>query len=914
MFHSKQKHGFLLRSWLKSWRPAARTVRRPKPRRCHLVLEYLEARTLLNTYTVTNINNAGAGSLRQAILNANAHAGLDTIAFNIPGSGTHIIYPTSSLPTITDRVIIAGDTQPGYNGTPLIMLDGFYAGQTQGLVLHAGGCTVNALWVASFRSDGVAIFSPDNWIYRNVIGNNDGAGVLIDGEDARINLLQGNSIGTNPGGTVAWPNRGGGVVIDRGASGNRVGTALGPFTGNSISGNSTGGLTSGVFILDSGSSGNAVNGNWIGVGGSSGNVALGNDVGVWVGRGAHFNLIGGSGAAGNVISGNRQRGIVLADPGTTENYVQGNLIGTDPAGSAAVPNGTFGIWISGGASSNSIGTGFIHDPWRNVISGNTYSGIIILDATTHSNSVGGNYIGTDATGSRPLGNNEGVVIGLGAYGNGIGGNVISGNRAAGVVLQEGAQSNVVDSNFIGTDGSGTHPLGNAVGVQVISGAHDNTIGDAFGPPFEGNLISGNNSQGVVLRDTDTNNNHVEGNKIGTNFAGTAAVPNGTFGISISDGANNTIGGTTAYARNIISGNNSAGVFLFNGANINLIQGNYIGTAVNGAAPLGNGQAGIGLAAGAHDNWLLNNVVGSNRPGVWLSDSGTSGNTIENNAIGGNAGAGVTIVNSSSNNHVWGNAIGENGGPGVQVGGGVDDVGAIDNDIRFNNIAFNGGLGIDLAGDGATPNHDGFTPGPNNFQNYPVLDAATSDGVSATVTGSLQSPLADTPFALEFFINPSLDPSGYGQGVQYVFTLTGLTTDDDGIAAFAVTFPAGMAGQFVTATATDPQGNTSEFSAGVVIAAAGPGPAPSGRTAAWALAQLEASRWTPATGELPGTYPVAPSLSLLAVRPLPNDVPDPAAVDRFFGGASWRSRRALRHQAAVAVSKVDPFLLGEGAWA
>jgi titin len=875
---------------------------------------------VLNTYTVTNNNDAGAGSLRQAILDANAHPGPDHIVFNIPGSGLHSIYPRSRLPAITDPVTIEGDTQPGYNGTPRIALVGDFAAQADGLDLSANGCVVSALWFSGFGGNGIAVSSASNWIYRNAIWGSSGAGVLMDGTAANRNLLQGNTIGIDPTGTMVLPNRGGGVVIDRGAHDNFVGTALGPFTGNDISGNATGVLTSGVFIFDSGSVNNAVQGNWIGVGSSSGTVALGNDVGVWVGRGARYNTIGGAVAgSGNVISGNRQRGVVLADNGTALNAVEGNFIGTDPTGSAAVPNGTFGIWLSGGAQFNTIGGTAAGA--GNLISGNTYSGIILLDLETLGNMVQGNKIGTTSSGAAALGNNEGVLVGLDANNNTIGGsvssaaNVISGNRAGGVVLQEGAHFNNVEGNYIGTDVSGTRPLGNHVGVQLSSGAHVNFIGGSSFGNIDGNLISGNTYQGVVLQDAGTDNNLVEGNKIGTNAAGTGAVPNGSFGISISDGANNAIGGSSPQARNIISGNNDAGVFLRNGTNNNLVQGNYIGTDVNGAGALGNGTAGIGLAAGAHDNSLFNNLISSNQgPGVGLSDSGTSANTIENNAIGGNAGAGVTIVNAASNNHIWGNAIGANGGPGVQVGGAVDDTGAIANDIRFNNIAFNGGLGIDLAGDGVTPNHDGFTPGPNNFQNYPVLDGATSDGSSTTATGSLQSPLADTPFALDFFINPSLDPSGFGQGVQYVFTLTGLTTDDNGMAAFAVTFPGGMPGQFVTATATDPQGNTSEFSAGVVVTAAGPGPAPSGRSGAWALAQLEASRWTPPTAELPGTYPVPLSLPLPAGRPVPNAVPDPAAVDRFFGAASWRSRGALRHQAAALVSKVDPFLLGEGVWA
>ena len=717
------------RFWQQSGRLAPRPTRRPSPRRCHPVLECLEARTVLNTYTVTNINDAGPGSLRQAIVDANLHSGPDYIVFNIPGSGTHIIYPTSPLPGLMDPVTIEGDSQPGYNGTPLIVIDGVLAGQANGLVLNVSGCIVRGLWVSSFAGNGIYISSSSNWIYRDVIGYNNGAGVFMDGL-AHANLLQGDSIGTNPGGTDTLPNQGGGVVLYDGPYDNFIGTALGPFTGNSIAGNTTGGLTAGVYIFYSGH--NSVQGNWIGVGGASGTVALGNDVGVWLGGGAYDNTIGGVAAgSGNVISGNHQQGIVLAgDSGDGGNVVEGNLIGTDPTGSAAVPNGTFGIWLSDGAN--------------------------------------------------------------------------------------------------------------------------------------GNLI----------------------------------------------------GGTSAGARNIISGNNDAGVVLQGGTNNNVIHGNYIGTDPSGAAPLGNGIAGVRLVAGAHNNSLLNNLVSSNQgPGLWLSDSGTAGNTILNNAIGGNAGVGVTIVNSSSNNHVWGNSIGANGGSGVQVGDGVNDVGAITNDIRFNNIAFNGGLGIDLAGDGVTPNHDVFTPGPNNFQNYPVLAGATSDGMgNTTVTGTLQSPLANTPFALDFFVDPSLDPSGFGQGVQYVFTLTGLTTDDNGMAAFAATFPSGTPGQFVTATATDPGGNTSEFSAGVMITAAGTASGTPGRGGALALGALETSRWTPPTGELSSAYAVPQSLSAPAGKAFANDLPEAPAVDRFFDGASGEAQPALRHQVAARLPQEDLALLNEEVWA
>ena len=81
-----------------------------------------------STFVVTNTGDSGAGSLRQAILDANAHPGADRIEFNIPGSGFHTITPLTALPTISDPVTIAGSTQPGFIGSPIIELDGSAAG------------------------------------------------------------------------------------------------------------------------------------------------------------------------------------------------------------------------------------------------------------------------------------------------------------------------------------------------------------------------------------------------------------------------------------------------------------------------------------------------------------------------------------------------------------------------------------------------------------------------------------------------------------------------------------------------------------------------------------------------------------------------------------------------------------------
>ena len=123
-----------------------RRVSSRRPSAARPGLEALEDRMLLSTFFVTNVNDSGAGSLRQAILNANQHAGLDTIAFNIAGSGVHTIALKSAFPTITDSVVIDGSTQPGYAGKPLIELDGAAAGTgVDGLHISAGYSTVRGL-------------------------------------------------------------------------------------------------------------------------------------------------------------------------------------------------------------------------------------------------------------------------------------------------------------------------------------------------------------------------------------------------------------------------------------------------------------------------------------------------------------------------------------------------------------------------------------------------------------------------------------------------------------------------------------------------------------------------------------------------------------------------------------------------
>jgi hypothetical protein len=320
-------------------------------------------------------------------------------------------------------------------------------------------------------------------------------------------------------------------------------------------------------------------------------------------------------------------------------------------------------------------------------------------------------------------------------------------------------------------------LGNgSIGVDVSEGTN-NLIGGTA--PGAGNVIAGSidplEGAGIWLgtttgTSTTVTENVVQGNLIGTNKDGTAALPN-RVGVMLHSGggvANNTIGGTTAAACNVISGNQDFGVGLGLSSD-NQVLGNFIGTDITGAQPLGNG-GGVSLFYGSSGN-----TIGGTAPG-------------ESNVIAYStkyAGISLDTINSAG---------------GVASG----DV------FRGNSIHDNAGLGIDLGQDGVTLNdsHPGDTSGPNNWQNFPVLTAAYA-GPSTLVTGTLHS-TPNSTFTIDFYANPAPDQSGYGQGRFYLGSTTA-TTDSSGNASFTATgLGASSPGQWVSATATDPGGDTSEF--------------------------------------------------------------------------------------------------------
>ncbi|MBU1669959.1 MAG: right-handed parallel beta-helix repeat-containing protein [Actinobacteria bacterium] len=423
------------------------------------------------------------------------------------------------------------------------------------------------------------------------------------------------------------------------------GAGAGAGDGLHVSPGSNGTTISGLSIINFGDDGIhlenvggcQVHANHIGVDaagtGDGGNTFMG----VHVTDGSASNTIGGAAASDrNVISGNSADGVRVS--GSTDNTISANYIGLASDGTTAIMNNGNGVYLTTAATGNTVGGST--SGRRNIISGNNNCGVNMFIAS--SNTVAGNYIGTDVDGDEDEGNAQsGVMVRNGSNNVTVGGaaagegNVISGNESDGVHIEDSIGV-TVSGNLIGTDSTGTQDRGNTgEGVHLLNpGATGNTVGGTTAA--ERNVISGNNGGGVYIDAGDGNT--VEGNFIGTDQTGTAAVPNWR-GVAIDNGgAANTVGGATMAERNIISGNNDNGVYLGICSN-SVISGNYIGLDVGGANALGNNSEGVKVAAGAADVTIggdaagTGNVISSNgRSGIDIGGGG-SGIDIKGNYIG-----------------------------------------------------------------------------------------------------------------------------------------------------------------------------------------------------------------------------------------------------------------------------------------
>ena len=597
---------------------------------------------------------------------------------------------------------------------------------------------------------------------RNVISGNTNSGVFITDGGSDNNLVQGNFIGTDATGTDAVGNGLYGVWLA--APNNTVGglTATpGSGAGNVISGNGQG------IYVNAGN--NLIQGNLIGTD-AAGTAAVPNSTeGIYVNQGS--NTIGGTAAnARNVISGNASNGVVIDTSTATANVIQGNYIGTDVAGLLALGNGVAGVAVLNGASDVTID--------QNVISGNgggvSMSGIDIIGPGTTGVVVTGNLIGTDATGTIAIGN-----VGAGVYiensaDNTIGGtaaaerNVISGNDGDGIqITGSGSTGNVVLGNYIGTDASGIAALGNATGV-AIADASGNIIGDSV--TGAGNVISGNIDFGVAFTGTTSSGNLVLGNRVGTDASGTFALPN-LDGVTFLGGSGNVAGGTTAEARNIISGNSRYNVSIV--ADNNTVLGNWIGldatgtlsVATNVAGILINGVAGNvigGTAAGA------GNVISGNGTGVWVTNT-SSGNQIQGNYIGinfdgtaavGNTSDGVTVDAGATDNTIGGTTLAaRNVISGNDLNGVVLDGAATTANVIQGNI-----IGLDITGE---------TDLGNSREGIYIISAAHDNAIGGTVAGAGNVISGNDQFGVRLL----------GAGVSgNLIAGNFIGTDDDGVSA------------------------------------------------------------------------------------------------------------------------------------
>ncbi len=469
-------------------------------------------------------------------------------------------------------------------------------------------------------------------------------------------------------------------------------------------------------------------------------------------------------------------------------YAQGGLIllsdGNRVSGLQLVNFPGSGVLVQGDANviggDRSRGRGPVGQ--GNVISGNGIHGIYVNGR--YDNVVVGNLLGTDVTGRRAFGNRS-AGVGISGMGsdNRIGGteakdrNILSGNGYAGVQLHN-CSGNTVVGNYVGTDIDGSAGLGNGgYGVTVEVGS--------FGNLVQANVCSGNGSFSILVSNWGSSYNTVIGNLIGTDASGMSAIPD-SEGILVGDGASfNRIGGYGPGEANLVSGNKSSGIALEAGAGPgNLVVGNLVGTTISGNAPLGNAilsNSSGGISLRTCDGVTLvegNLVSGNDGRGILLA--GDYGFAIRN-TLGTDPTRSGSLPNAGAGFHVRGehNLLQNNWIANSLTGPGIEVYRWPYNAIRRNSVSGNARRGIELTGGG------------NAHLAAPVIIGIDPMSVSGTACPGC---------TVEVFSDDE-DEGRIYEG----------TTVADASGRFAFAKGSGLMGPYITATATDADGNTSEFS-------------------------------------------------------------------------------------------------------
>lgn len=724
---------------------------------------------------VTNTNDTGEGSLRQAIIVANADTGLDTITFDIPTAGPHTINVATQLPNLTDTgIIIDGSTQTGASCGDL------WAGTPHNIQIQINdGGSVSSGLVPSGVSQTIRGLS--------VTGFNRGINLIAAGTGTQIEC---NYLGIAPDGTAAGNDIGVIIFGDDAIIGGSNASA-----GNVISGNGWGVLTS------SGAQNVTIENNFVGTDPTGtlarGNTSsgLGNNIGS-----ATINEI-----RRNLISGNNFGIATQADDtwsGVSSGSfsIAGNYIGTNRTGDGAIANNNDGINFTQGTINNLI-IGGTAPADRNIISGNTRDGLAI--ANQDDVAILGNYIGLAADGLGDLGNGaNGISLQATTnvqIGNGTanGRNVIGSNVNDGIQLSGTIDNIIIDSNYIGLAANGDTARGNGVGFAGWGIEFNGAISD--GEIIRNNVIS-DNGGGLMTINNSVTNASLTGNYFGTDATGLLARGNEFVTIELNTGANGWSIGTPA-SGNIFAATRNTGAGLDINDGTHTIQNNLIGVGADGTTPLGN------------DGWGLRVVGGS------LIVGGTGAN--EANVIAHSGESGI-LVQASATAIITGNTVFNNTGDGIEFTLGRAA-------LLSNSIFSNGGIGIDLTlngttGNGVTLNDSGDADtGANDLLNFPVFNALipTANNTDLLYDFNLDVPSNTNGYRIEFFKNLTPDGSGHGEGEIYLGFVD--VVHGGGDLNFTGTFTPSSSvsnGDSITATATRKTASshdiTSEFAANFTV--------------------------------------------------------------------------------------------------
>ncbi|MFN4015252.1 MAG: DUF4114 domain-containing protein [Reyranella sp.] len=697
------------------------------------------------SFAVTNLDDSGIGSLREAIagVNATAPGTSNTISFTVTGT----IVLASDLPDISRPVaIVAGN--PATGNAPTVGID----------------CNGNAGLVFATGSDGSQLVGL-------AIGDASGAGVTLNAGNI---LLNNNFIGLALDGSAAG-NSGDGVLVAASSSANQIGTNPANIA-LSQAGEPTTEVISNVI--------SANGGHGIHLQGSDGNTIVSNRV--------------GTDAEGTSAMGNGGNGIYLTT-GADGNVIGAPYAGYDSSGAQNNPTG------NKGTAADIV---IVAPPLGNLVSGNTGDGIRI-DSNSTGNTLFGNYVGTTVGGTSALGNQgDGVAI-VDSDLNSLHGcqvddnpfiyyNVIGGNAGNGILVTN-SDHVTIRANFVGLGADNATVVANGNDGVLINGTSQNTqVGGVI--PL-GNVIAGNANNGIEVADT------ASGFSTLNTFAGITAffgaAPNGNNGILIT-----STGGNQTIQTNVISGNVNNGIEISGNASDVTIVPNIIGLDTRGDGVIANGGNGILITGTAHDIVVANEDVESNLSVIrqnTVSGNGQYGiviagnaynNVIADSAIGTDIqeeaalpnGAGGILVSSTGTGNVVGqantgwsplpspaadvNIISGNRGSGVELAAGVNG-----------NAVINNWIGLDLQGQTTLPNDN---PILNNGGNNLIYGNYTSSPPGAL---PVQSPTGQLEALYIGWFGRAADPVGFDQQMERFLSqiLGGASLSDA-----AITLSAGFA--------------------------------------------------------------------------------------------------------------------------